>query len=130
MSPSSDSSARPFDETVFQLTDSDALIDWLVRYDEALEADVTDRVPLGTTIEEHGALEGLRYCVDLLRELRDSAPTTSDSARSRFQNAIDHWLVTGRTGPVDLSSKEIYVGRYRLLKEIGRGGYGVVFLAS
>ena len=101
-------------------TDDDRLIEGLVEWDEALVRG-NPSVALGSTVissDENSLLDKGKRCLNLLRRLGGTTET---------RKAIR--LDTSLQATSSITQMHSKFGRFTVLRELGRGGYGVVFLA-
>src|SRR5262245_44295584 len=91
------------------------LIAWLADYDAARGQASSLPVP-DTSAEGQPQLERHRACIALLRQLWP-APADAEAAPP------------GPAAPADAGAALPHLGRFEVRRELGRGGYGLVFLA-
>lgn len=105
--------------------------DWMVRLHEA----IIDGKPAELAPEELPDdplfVEQIRHCLTTLENLRWSAVETKGEHTSATESlglaaahSIDHQAVIQ-----DLAGQSLRIGRFDLVREIGRGGHGIVYLA-
>lgn len=105
--------------------------DWMVRLHEA----IIDGKPAELAPEELPDdplfVEQIRHCLTTLENLRWSAVETKGEHTSATESlglaaahSIDHQAVIQ-----DLAGQALRIGRFDLVREIGRGGHGIVYLA-
>ncbi len=106
--------------------DEDRAAEALAQFDELLASargHAPGETPIGPLPPLDRALEGERHCLEML-----------DRVRRRWnphQNELTDRTAGETATPSDTSSDRAqYVGRFRILRELGRGGLGVVLLAD
>src|SRR5262245_27115481 len=105
----------------------DLLRSLLVAYDEALGADRSPPEPAGTSLGSDLQLEArfreAAECLELLNRVR----------RSEMKTTVDADTVGFTANPAEETTSKSFpriIGRYRIERQVGRGGLGVVFLAN
>ncbi len=92
----------------------------LEMFDEALaEGRPPPEIPAGLPAELRARLDQARACLEQLQREVDAAPLTGE---------LEAWLrdPDATAGP---APEGLRLGRFRILRELGRGGNGIVFLA-
>ncbi|MGE3779709.1 MAG: protein kinase, partial [Pirellulaceae bacterium] len=109
----------------------DAIAEQLVAWDEALAKGELPRAPAGDADSESGArlAKGLA-CLKMLRRMRGAARGSGELTARGTGSAT--WGVRRKEDRAVESGRPVHagrLGRFEIRRELGRGGYGVVFLA-
>ena len=92
----------------------------LIQLDEAVADQTPPPVDDATSADPLTArLRSTRACLELIERVRRATPDLQ----------LDAGQDSMRDGPIDAESTPERIGRFEIIRELGRGGYGVVFLA-
>ena len=92
---------------------------WLVALHEAIVADRDALVTPPVESMPPGELAEVRDCLKLLERVRRAGLNGDPTPAAHFEETLP---ITGESGPRR-------IGRFELIRDLGRGGHGIVFLA-
>ncbi len=105
--------------------DDQQFSDYLAAYDEALEAGGATGDVIDAAIESDEALgarlAGAADCLELLEHVRRLGSLSGSGA---LADALETLITSAQGEP------PAHLGRFQIQRELGRGGYGIVFLAT
>ena len=92
----------------------------LIQLDEAVAGQTPAPVDDATSADPLAVrLRSTKACLELIERVRRATPVLQ----------LDASPDSTRGGPIDAESTPERIGRFEIIRELGRGGYGVVFLA-
>jgi len=119
----SNGQSSPVEVPLCEALESEAVLRWLIDYDEALAAGLTDRKVDDRTLQnlDPAARQEVADLCDFLEVLNDARNLDAISSRQfpapHAESSQSDRLVANR------------LGQFRIVRELGRGGHGIVFLA-